>query len=312
MVLDMPGLFGDNRLFEPSPEDGQVGYSAGQRIIPTDVPDTVTLTPLETALNVLELQAATAITPGVYQGLHMDVFSDADGFLDTIDTAETTAIYNITDETYVNGAAAEFLSVQDDAANVVSYGEGTYYLKKTFDNLNYKVSKGTNELDCSPSCPSGNCKYIFYYDDESNESVINSTTSDSYVPKTYTNPEPTKTVTKIEVWLAEGGSSGAFYEHLDKVYALPDIENRIVQTDPITITTGVTNFQVVAHRQSTTGTGTVTADVSFNNGTNYQTVPVNTNSTVENSGTEMIVKLNLNAGASAGTAEAKGWGIQLW
>jgi hypothetical protein len=94
MVLNVDNLFLSSNLFKSSPEDGQVGVYSGNRIIPSTVADTVTLTPLESALNVLGLQEAAAITPGDYIGLEMDVFSDATGFLNTINTGSTTAVFS--------------------------------------------------------------------------------------------------------------------------------------------------------------------------------------------------------------------------
>jgi hypothetical protein len=88
--------------------------------------------------------------------------------------------------------------------------------------------------------------------------------------------------------------------------------NAIIQTNAQTIESGFTHFMIVSNEE-TTGTGSVTYDISFDNGSNYQTgLESFQQYEIEDTGTDLILKQNLNAGASNGAASAYNWGVLLW
>ena len=90
-------------------------------------------------------------------------------------------------------------------------------------------------------------------------------------------------------------------------------QDLIIQTNAITVPEGIADFQVVAYKKSLTGTGNVTFNMSLNNGVTYQTgLPIDTIINSNHQGTQMILQLSLNAGASEGIAECKGYGIRYW
>jgi hypothetical protein len=70
---------------------------------------------------------------------------------------------------------------------------------------------------------------------------------------------------------------------------------------------------MIVANEETTGTGSVTYDISFDNGSNYQTgLESFQQYEIEDAGTQLLLKQNLNAGASEGTASAYNWGVLLW
>jgi hypothetical protein len=98
------------------------------------------------------------------------------------------------------------------------------------------------------------------------------------------------------------GKEGGLVEGTDK----------IVQTEAQTITANPTAHQLYSHT-TTAGTGSVTYDISFDGGTTWvEDQTLNTKNTSVHNGTSMIIKLNLNAGASEGKAEADDYGIMLY
>jgi hypothetical protein len=88
--------------------------------------------------------------------------------------------------------------------------------------------------------------------------------------------------------------------------------DKIVQTNVITIPAGATSAKVYS-KNTLTGTGTITFDLSTDNGSNYQTgQALNTKIALTNVGTQAILKLNLNAGASAGVVTVEDYGIMFY
>lgn len=89
--------------------------------------------------------------------------------------------------------------------------------------------------------------------------------------------------------------------------------NKLVQTNAITVTTAQTHHQVYCNN-ATAGSGAVTYDISFDNGTNWDTGQAldtkNTRSAA--TGTQMILKLNLSGSGDGNTASADDYAVMLW
>lgn len=98
----------------------------------------------------------------------------------------------------------------------VNTGAYAYILQLTFDYnlLNKYITYTTNEIKGGSSTGCA-IKYQFIYSDNTDSNVSNETTGTTYVLKTYTNPNPTKPVKKINVWIAEvtGGSELAYMQN---------------------------------------------------------------------------------------------------
>jgi len=305
MVLNINGgLFKDNGLFKASPEDGQVDSAAGLRKVPITPTDTILTSPLDNELNILDLQQATAITPVTYSGSRTDVFSDADGFVDSVDTGNTTAKFD-TDK-YLNDPSFSDATLYQSSG--ISHDD--FSLVKTWTLPDVLIEQVRNYLDGDDPGETYYCKIIFKYTDTTTASVTKSQFLGSGDYKIYTNPNPTKTIATIEAWLSADDSNDETYINESSFTGIPS--DFIIQSNVLTIGTGAQNFQVIAYRNATTGTGTITADISFDNGAHYITVELETNTEIINRGTQLIIKIKLNAGASEGEASCKGYGVSFW
>jgi len=336
MALKLSNDLFSNNFFTQTPEDGQVGIYSGNRIIPTDLPvssDTVTLTSLESALNVLQLQVAAAITPGSYVGVEMDIFSDTTGYLNTVDTANTTAFFSTnkymlpTDYSNVsqeNGFSLTSNSSATTARGITIYAKFNSTLLTVTKHASatptkcYIYDESSNLLDTQTF--SGNVATFNLAMTAGQKYYINAGKDGASFTGYYTSlggityPQDRELIKFIAGCTTISEDTNYCWNILSVNVTVSTPPTFLkVQTNVQTLVAGFTHFQVVAFRGTVTGTGTITADISFDNGAHYQTgLAVNTNYSITNVGTQMIVKLNLNHGASLGTAESMGWGVQLW
>lgn len=252
------------------------------------------------ALNILDLTAQANLTAGINANFERDTYSDANGYLNTLNATNTTAEFN--SNKYLNRK----LSQQD--LTETSHNTNNYLTKKTFTfSPSLGVEKVTNEIRNSHGGGTSNCKIIFIYDDDTTREVEKANYDSNYKVLTYTNTNLTKKVKQILVQIK--ALSNTVYEKNTMVFILGDT---IVETNEQTIDAGFTKFMIVANEE-TSGTGSVTYDISFDNGTNYQEDLASfTEYTISDAGTSLILKQKLNAGASSGTASAYNWGVLLW
>ena len=266
---------------------------------------------LEQNLNILINSVASSSTLNDWDDMFVDSFSDADGTSDTIDTANTTAVFNT--NLYENKAVDT-----EEQLNEVTGSERTFITKKTF-NLSPSIlldGAVSNEIAITSGLYLTECRLKYTYADDSEdysetESVTG--TSNLYVAKTYSNPDGTglKEIKKIEVQLTCNE-----YSYLEKntivPFSLSAPIKLIVQTNAITCDTAQISHQVFSHN-AVAGTGNITYDISFDNGSTYDTAQaLNTkNARSSTTGTEMILKLNL-IGNKQNTATADDYGIMLF
>lgn len=97
----------------------------------------------------------------------------------------------------------------------VSTIEVTYQLKKTI-TIDGFVHEITSEIKTTTTTCSA--RYRFFYEGGQIVDVIQTTSSGTYVAKTTTNPNQTKRVYKIEVWIKIGGGGGTAFEKETNVY----------------------------------------------------------------------------------------------
>ena len=321
MVLRTQDLFSNN-FFKSQAEDGQIGQYYGNRIEYTNLPGQI-LTPLESALNILQLQVAATITPGDYVGIEMDIFSDTTGYLNTVDTATTTALFSTNN--YTNKSTTFNTGNPGGTTNATSITNTCTAIKKGFisyvRNIGTYVNQSTYKCDiiqggvtlATKSDTKLTADFIFTFTeaDYSANGVIQPGTFSIVITRTSGS-------TQLRVVNAPYSYSSVAWSYTNQTVSNYNMifttlsQDSIVQTNAITIAAGFENFQVTSFRGATTGTGTINASISFDGGTNYQTFTVNENHSINYPGTSMIVKIQLNAGASAGEAECMGWGVQLW
>ena len=130
-----------------------------------------------------------------------DIFSDADGLLNTVSTGDTTAIYDATNDNY-NNENITTPTLSEYTTNT------TYELVGNLPTSDELVNKVVVRLRNGNSL-NVFCKLTYKYTDTTISDVLGSTTSYDYVDVAYTNPNPTKTVTSIDLYLkVDNGSAG--------------------------------------------------------------------------------------------------------
>jgi len=338
MALKVDDLFNSN-LFEVSPEDGQTAVYEGGRIVPTTVDvGGASLTAMESALNTLELQAASSITPGNYVGIKMDTFKDSDGYLNTISTGSTTASYSgVGTGSYLNGWSETPLTISMDSS--YSYGNSNISGNFTAYHTGY-ITSIPFKLHTTTGAPNTyRINIVQNGNTIATKTITLSTTTLTYMTLTssdYTSPINPGTF-NVNVVLESGtatreyddfsasGYSNALWNANNVYYMMcgtsagatwqytPIITNRIICTNTITLPSSFSNFQIIAFRGITNGTSSITADVSFDNGLHWQTgMSLNEDHSITYPGTSLIVKINLNGIGAGNTSSCKGYGVQLW
>ena len=253
---------------------------------------------LQNALDILEMQAADTLESGQSANLIRDVFSDANGYLNTVDTDETSAVY-----------------IGMSYNNLVGYIiEAASYDSKSFL---------TNNQDTAP-------RGLFFKSDGTKVYVIGTTndaiyqytlstawdiSTASYDSISYSVATQDATPSGL-IFSQDGhqfyiiGTANKYIYQYSSSGASPD--SKIVYVSK-TLDTTPTHLQFFAWKTETTLTGNITVDVSFDGGDNYQTgIQLDTPTEIINTGTEMILKINLNKGASDGEVSLNGYGIMLW
>ena len=263
---------------------------------------------LEQDLNILINSVASSSTLNDWEEMFVDEFTDADGTSDTRNTGNTTALFS--SSLYANGGVVNLTNPTEAGST-----SPTYVTIKTFSGINGLVTDNiTNEIKSGTS-DTMFCRMKFIYDDESteysNEQTLTNTTS--YTAKTYTNPSQAKIITQIEVQNHTTNQQSANKEQLTVIAINMTPENLIVETNAITCVTAQTHHQVFSHN-TVAGSGAVTYDISFDNGSTWDTAQaLNTkNARASTTGTQMILKLNLNGVGGDNTAQADDYGVMLF
>jgi len=280
----------------------------------------ILLTPIiENSLSILEIQAADTLTAGISANINNDVFSDSGGYLNRIDTGNTTAIFS-TDKysNYLTESHGQALSNDTGAS-----GYQGFKIHTTAATSLVKITKSTYS-NATTGYLLNSAKEIIdsqsFVGDVAIFSQALTDNTDYYVAVNGANFTKNTSITfpisgtKIN-WtggLTDGSDSGTQGRSIVSINVDAPTD-KIIQTNEQTLASTPTYFQIFAYKDSTTGTGTITADISFDSGANYQTgIALDTITQITDTGTGMILKLNLNAGASNGTAECKGYGVLYW
>lgn len=289
---------------------GKLWYNTSNNILYTSDGTTYNemktdLTPLYNGLALAQLQMLyfanqNALTPNTPSNFKGDVYTDNDGWLNTIDTTNTTAVFM--SDYYAS------LEIVYSNPSEVSTTSTSYVVVKTFNvdkNIYYIISEIRNEITSNTYL-----KVRFTDAEGSWETEETSTASSSFVSRTLYNPYPERKPTTVEIMLRTTNSDRTAYERNTKLFG-PPAATQIVQTKPQSIQSGFQRFVIFA-TEETPGTSSVTYDVSFDGGTNYQTGLVSSQIyEIENPGTSLILKQNLHPGENDELAKTYDWGILL-
>lgn len=270
----------------------------------------------QNGLNILDLTAQMNLTAGINANFIRDIYTDANGYLNTINTSNTTAFFinklyrgsfsqisnpifsgsadtnkwsgfkftpnvdlKIRDIVFRNNA--DMYRIRDESGNIL----GT-----TIEEIkNYTYLKNTlYKIECKPS--SG---YVNAIDGSltPNFSAILISSFAGILEGSSDSNNKTRSIQSIEIETIE--------------------QNGIVETNLVLLELEPSNFMIIANTE-TTGTGNVTYDITFD-GTNYQeNCEANVKYQVTNTGTNMKLKQKLNKGEGDGIASAQNYGVLIW
>ena len=296
----------------------------------TDLSD-LELQQLKQAMAILILEANASVSHQDYSTMFLDKFSDATGYDNTVDTGNTTGLFST--NKYVNSTAGAETTDESELANIDNFSMTDKSGFKIVTTTACNLSRITFDAD------HGCTKAYLLASDESvlataningnvaefdNVALTNATTY--YVVGDHdganwtgkVEQSPTYPTNKTNINYTGGFLNGA--DEDNRTYLIDSVTtntytgiNKIIQTTPITVTTAQTHHQVLC-KNAINGTGSITYDISFDNGSTWDTGQAfNTkNARAGTTGTQMIIKLNLNAGASSGLVSAEDYAVMLW
>jgi len=314
-------------------DDGSIYYSSdGSTFTKLNVNVGDVQTPvIENALNILQIQASETLTTTDSASIIKDIYSDSGGYKNTIDTGNTTATFG-TDENSNNmqsysgtnndytmtfkalkkgfvSAVSVCCNGQNSSTNgTISIIQNSVTLASwtgTIQSINYVTHnfvKGDYSSLIDPNVDGGTFTIHVKRNSGSYSYVVKSSATSfngsnfSYNSQIMSGTAGTGTNNPILVYETE----------------IPDYKNGIVQTNEQTLSSTPTHFQIFTYDENINGTGSINYDISFDSGSNYQTgISSNVASDITNTGTGMIIKQNLTAGAT-GAASARGYGVFIW
>jgi hypothetical protein len=278
----------------------------------------------ENTLSILDLQAIETLTGGQSAYMIRDIYTDTTGYLNTINIGATNATYTAdTPTTNAHGIALDDINSVTAKRGITILFKADGILVNATKSGDSAATKGyllrsTGETIIGATSFVGNV-VTFNYPVHAGETIViaadaaggsynsDSTSGIPSVPNSTTNG-----------YIYQYGGT-KFYEFdsfnfsgVANTYANGGAD-KIVTTTAATIAAGSTKFQIFTLGSSLSGDGNITYDVSFDNGAHYQTAVIaNVQTAITTSGTQLILKQNLNKGAGAGTASAKGFAIMFW
>lgn len=287
---------------------------------------------LENTLEILQIQAANSLTATSNGSIIADIYSDTTGYKNTIDTGNTNA-------TFASGTSSEAHG-QDLASSIAD---------TSFKGV--QITIGTTSKYLMSVTKHASCTALYAQLRDSVGTIL-STASFSGNTATFTSPElmgagmvyfitcgsngaSYTSRYKSSVGFPIAGTSLNFTNGCNGAFAGSDVvgnltaigvssspnygtytnggADKIVQTNEQTLSTSPNYFQIFTYKGVTTGTGAINYDISFDSGAHYQTsIADDTATQIINTGTGLIIKQNLDAGASAGNATAAGYGVIVW
>ena len=268
--------------------------------------------------------------------MFLDIFSDTNGYDNTVDTGNTTAIFygngnattntNLGTPNQTTGAVTTKCGMKFVTTSADKYINKFTKISTTTATTGYLLNASKSVLAsasfigdvCTFSYPIALANATNYYlaVDSGGSSYtrsyrLNSSGGYSY-PTTKTwmnwiagldsgNDEATYFADVISVELYD--NSSAVYSNIDA--------DKIVQTNAQSITANPIGHQVFCHN-TLTGTANITYDISFDGGTTWETdQALNTKNVDVHDGDSMILKLNLNGTGASNKVTAKDYAVML-
>lgn len=281
---------------------------------------------LEQALEILQIQASQTLTATDSAFIIMDLYSDSTGYKNTI-SGSSTAYFE--GDTFFNGT----FNKSGDFGTTSSSGSG---VGKWGIKITPKTDISLKEVTLYSAC---NASYVLLTDDSNNvietaavvsnvatfsgTTLLNGTSyrifannGDSVFDNRFKSTTLPSDSTDFTINAGVDNDGNLSYSGFWNIRTFKYSKNHsdlFVLTNEQTLTFTPTNFQIFTYKGSVSGTGSINYDISFDGGSNYQTlIDENTPTPITDLGTGLILKQNLNAGASSGKASAKGYGVLIW
>ena len=226
----------------------------------------------------------------------------------TIDISNTTAYYDLMNQLY------SLRITYNDSTHYYSTTT-SYVLKKTFSSINDTVESVAFYYKQPYSSATGYAKVEYNYSDSTTSYTEKSANDvDNYTYGISTNPNPSKTVDNIKIYLKSTDASRSM--HIKNMCVLTDgidSSSKLIQSTTTTISTSDDKILVTPLMYEELSTGdSITFDYSLDNESTWNTDnAVNTwidASGATNTGT-MSIKLNLNTNDGTTTPKVKGWAV---
>ena len=294
----------------------------------------------QNGLNILDNTAQATLTAGTNANFIRDIYTDSTGYLNTIDTGNTTATFD-TDK-YINSLTANYSQTFDVSAQDTSPEGLTFNSTGTKMYVIGDANNSVYEYDLSTAWDISTATYSQTFSIATQDISPKGVAFNSTGTKMYVLGDANDSVYEYDLSTAWDISTATYSQTFDvsaqdttlegvafnstgtKMYVIGNdnnsvyeydlsISNKIAQTNAQTIASGYTNFMIVSSNETTSGTGTIDYDISFNGGTNEQTsLSPFTEYSITDAGISLILKQKLNAGESEGSAEATNYGVLLW
>lgn len=262
------------------------------------------------ALEMLRLSAEGTLTAPDYDNMFVDYFADADGQDGTIDTGNTTAHF-LTDTYYGETEGETYDSNAMEETNSTSF-----VVIKTIDCQDTTVSKVVYDWRTNTNGWTATFKAKYTYTDASTaeSSEVGNSSGSWTSDQEYTNPNPSKTVDKVEIIGKIAHVNFRAQVQNMEIYGYTPASTAI-QTNAQSLGFAPAYFLVHVKDKTLAGTGAITFDISFDGGSTWDSTGNSLDEktgVVDGSGKNMVVKFNVNGNGSGNTAELKDYEVVLW
>lgn len=276
-------------------------------------------------LNILDLTAQASLTAGINANFERDIYSQPSGYLETVSSStltfeqdgKYTNNYYVAQDLTASGSYTTPYGVkitigdEDIVFTGVKLMTGCTATRLLVQSISGTIlATGTitdlvGSFVSNPTLSAHTSYYIMVDNNGANQTRAYESTSITGENVVYGN------VTLNTGATGTTPSVSSNYYNIRYLY-FENNYNGTITTNKINLNSTPTKFMIVAH-ETTTGTGTINYDISFDNGANYLT---NLNSFTEydivDTGSELILKQNFNVGETIGYCEATDYGVLIW
>jgi hypothetical protein len=284
-------------------------------------------------IDILRCLAAASLSISDYSTMFCDILPDSDGYSNTIDTGNTTALYDSGADKYSNSGTT---SINQDhgltlnaSGNISSsensgiriYVNSVCTLKKVYIRSNVTAStvrlRDDSNNDLATASISGGSADFNYNLSASTYYRIVCTSGSGWIHYTHgTNsglPVNQTFVNWVNGVFNGGTDNGEYFGNVTSI----DVEgnataDKIVQTNTITVSSNLTAYQLYC-KKTTAGSGAVQFKISFDNGSSWSSAKaLNTKHTNSTSGTSIKLQILLNGTGSGNTADIENYSLMVW